>query len=119
MQSTGGQPSINGTNNSQNGLTIRQGFHQSYLQQLNGIEHLNIILFPNPSDGVFQFQIDQKSDVQFNYSITDTKGGLIGNGVAIGNEKVQINLSNYANGIYYLKIESSKGSGFFKISKTL
>ncbi len=119
MQSTGGQPAINGTHSLHNGLTIRQGFHQSYAQQLDGIEHLTIILFPNPSGGIFQFEIEQESDVQFKYSITDTKGSLIESGVAYGNEKVQVNMSNSANGIYYLKIVSSAGSGFFKISKTL
>jgi hypothetical protein len=60
-----GQPAITGTEKSQNGLIIRQGFQQSYSLPGVGIQDLNISLYPNPNNGEFLFRTDLKSDEQF------------------------------------------------------
>ena len=86
---------------------------------MSGIEDLTITLFPNPSNGVFHFYTDLDANIEFHYYITDTKGTLVNIGSAAGSQTVNINISHMANGIYYLNIVTSKGSGFFKISKTL
>jgi hypothetical protein len=119
LQSTVGQPAITGTEKSENGLIIRQGFQQSYSTPGSGMQNLNISLYPNPNNGEFLFRTDLNSDDQFQFYINDSFGRNIINGYGSGSNEVFVNMKNSENGVYFLTIKTTFGSGIFKISKTL
>jgi hypothetical protein len=119
LQSTIGQPAIIGTEKHLNGLVLRQGFQQSYSIDPAGMENLTITLFPNPNNGSFQFFTDLNSDTPYQFEITDARGRVILNGSAKGSEYNHLDIMQMANSIYYLNIRTTKGSGFFKIIKTI
>ena len=66
---------------------------------------LNIQIFPNPSSGVFNIQLDQNEPL--NYSIYTILGEEVSNGIVnIGN--TTLDLSQQANGIYYLILSNKE-----------
>ncbi|PSG90190.1 T9SS type A sorting domain-containing protein [Aurantibacter aestuarii] len=63
-------------------------------------------IYPNPSNGLFH--IKTSKSMRFNYAIYDVTGKLVlkENEVATKNNKYTINLSNYAQGLYFLNMTS-------------
>ena len=76
------------------------------IDELDALNHL--VVFPNPSAEVFNFNADQRL-IGMNYSITDNLGRLIKEGKIQDNE-TKISLAEFDRGIYFLNIfgESSK-----------
>ncbi len=62
-----------------------------------------IKLYPNPSKGEFVIEINNKS--VNTVVVTDLTGRVLVN-TTTQNEKTNIDLSNYANGVYYVKINT-------------
>lgn len=63
----------------------------------------NISVFPNPSNGQFQVILTERQE---NLYIHDISGKLLTTIPTLGQSVVNINLSNYATGIYLLKSDS-------------
>lgn len=65
---------------------------------------------PNPSSGIFN--ISTTKPLNFNYTISDVTGKLVLKeyNVNTTNNKYQINLANYSNGIYFLNITSDNST---------
>jgi hypothetical protein len=75
----------------------------------------NIRLFPNPtSDKVF---IEQSSLQVLAINIFDATGQLINQYSAISEQQQEIDLSNYANGIYFIQINTNQGITTKKVIK--
>ncbi len=62
-----------------------------------------IKLYPNPNNGEFVIEVNNKA--ANTVVVTDITGRVLLN-TASQNEKITINLSNYSNGVYYVKINT-------------
>ncbi|HQQ93856.1 MAG TPA: GEVED domain-containing protein [Bacteroidia bacterium] len=71
-------------------------------------------LYPNPTSGEFVVEIHNKTlnSVQ----VTDLTGRIVYNNSS-KNEKISIDLGNYANGVYYVKVSTDQGSEVIKVVK--
>ena len=73
---------------------------------------VGIIVYPNPSQGVFVVEIKQRMQV----SITDLSGSSVYKSqLAIGSHN--IDLSKYADGIYLLEAANENGSQVIRLIK--
>ena len=84
-------------------------YNCSQTLSINDLDFLNknINIYPNPSEGVFT--IKMKNILDFHYEIFDISGKLITNKIDVTVNSFEINLSKYAKGIYFLKLQSNKG----------
>ncbi|MBL4708548.1 MAG: T9SS type A sorting domain-containing protein [Flavobacteriales bacterium] len=63
-----------------------------------------ISIYPNPNEGLFTIDYLSKSDEPYRYKIYNISGQLILEGKGIG--KKQLDLTNYPDGVYSIKIRS-------------
>ena len=71
------------------------------------IGNVKIDLFPNPTKGKITFNFSSEIANTVNYTLLDATGKLIYQGdLAIQNKSASINLQNYPQGIYFLKLTS-------------
>ena len=82
------------------------------IDELDALNH--IVVFPNPSADVFNFNADQRV-IGMNYSISDNLGRIIKTGKIEENE-TKISLAEFDPGIYFLNI-SGQSSKIFKLIK--
>ena len=85
-------------------LNTKKVYYYS-LQELNPEggptdQHISII-FPNPSDGVFNFRYSKPASEALPYELLDSSGKVIRKGMLPRNTK-QIDLSGFATGTYFL-----------------
>jgi len=106
----------NGTSNQ-----LTQGFHQPDLR-FSIIEDLatemTLNLFPNPTNGLVSFEIKNNFDA-LNIAILDPAGRIIYTSSYAAQSVLQIDLSTFANGIYYMQVttESNQKIKTLKIEK--
>jgi hypothetical protein len=82
--------------------------------KLSGVESNNVRLFPNPTNGIFSIELN--NGVINSVEISD----LVGKIVYTTNpsiEKINLDMANLANGIYYVKIQSNNTFEVIKIVK--
>ena len=115
IQQTAGQPSATSHINKNDGSGIRQGFHQAFYAHPEYNE-LNALIFPNPNNGIFSFQVDLPNNEQFTYQLSDQSGRLLLNEKSIGNSLVPVELYQPTAGMYHLFITSGGRSSSFKIN---
>ncbi len=108
-----GQPAIV-TNEKNDGTGLRQGFLQPFTFTVESNE-LDVHLFPNPNQGEFAFQVNVENDAKFNYQLFDQSGKLIEFNSAVGNSLVPVKISNPAQGLYHLKVNTDSKTSSFKI----
>ena len=78
----------------------------------------NISIFPNPNYGYFTIKFSSLIAQDLRIKITNAIGEIVFIDKSenyIGEYKSQINLKDYANGIYFLEIETHKGTANNKI----
>jgi hypothetical protein len=66
----------------------------------------NYTVYPNPTNGTFT--INSMNNEGFSFTVYDTNGALIVSNTSV-NSDVQIDLSNYNNGLYLISVIDSKG----------
>jgi hypothetical protein len=67
----------------------------------------NVVVYPNPSNGILNISSLNKSN---NYTLTDMHGKTIHSfNNTSENSDFQVNLSSYANGVYFIRAESNSG----------
>jgi hypothetical protein len=115
IQQTAGQPSATSHINKNDGSGIRQGFHQAFYVQAEYNE-LNALIFPNPNNGTFSFQVDLINDEKFSYQLTDQTGRILINEQANGNTLVPVDINHPISGMYHLFIQSGTRASSFKIN---
>ena len=115
VQQTAGQPSAIEFEKSDDGSSIRQGFHQPYYYEIERND-LNVSIFPNPNNGQFSFQVAVEEGVAFDYQLMDQQGRLILKNAGAGNNLIEVNIEQPATGMYHLQIVSGGRSSSFKIN---
>jgi hypothetical protein len=76
---------------------------------LNGVS-----VYPNPTSGIITVEL--KNGLDKTIQVTDITGRVILSSGATA-DKFNVNMSNLAPGIYYVKIESNKSAGVVKVVK--
>ncbi len=103
-----GEPATFTLNNGTNLLT--QGFHQNDLL-ITQVENLDnsfgVNVFPNPTADFVQIQFDKATDNNV-IELFSVEGKLLLSETKNATTISQINMSNYANGTYLLKINKNK-----------
>ncbi len=77
---------------------------------INEVDFLNknISVFPNPSSGVFNIKLKSISNLKFD--IYDITGKVVMSKLNVLENNFKLDLSNYAKGIYFMKIQTDLGS---------
>lgn len=75
-----------------------------------------INIYPNPTNNYVNVDFG-KTDHSLNYSITTIDGKVIDQEKNMNAEKIKFDLSNYNNGIYFLKVNDFKSVHVYKIIK--
>jgi hypothetical protein len=83
---------------------------------INGITYTSggVKLYPNPTNG--SFVVEFKGNQNKHISIVDVTGRLILDSTS-KTENLTVNLSNYASGVYYVKIQSEDVNEVIKVVK--
>ncbi len=112
-----------------NGL-LTEGFHQPSLQvtrlppsevALHSLteEHLKISMAPNPVRDLLNIKIEHEKDLPIHLRLLDGNGRVILQQKALAPSQVELNLSKYASGLYFLQFHRQDGPAIetYKISK--
>lgn len=75
------------------------------------VDNMNntIIVYPNPSNGLINISFYSQADKKYSLSIHNVLGQILSNELITGtghNILIQKDMSSYANGIYYLRIQA-------------
>ncbi len=87
------------------------------LEELTEVVNLNV--YPNPNTGAFTLEINSASEINGKINITSVDGKLVyendisGNGLITKN----IDITDLANGIYYLQLQSNNSIKTYKLLK--
>lgn len=89
------------------------------VDECTGINKINasssgIKLYPNPNTGVFL--IESSSTAAKTVEVVDVTGRVISSSTSSA-DKITVNINNYANGIYYVKVQSENGVDVIKVVK--
>ncbi len=74
---------------------------------LNSVAALDMHIYPNPTDGIFNVQIHSTSDAEIKIVLSDIQGRVISvreDYVVNGVTEAQFDLSDFANGVYIVKV---------------
>jgi len=111
------------TTNSGTTGTVAQGVQQPYeISIIDGVEEANeialsTVVYPNPTTDLLTLKMGNYSVENLNYALTDINGKLLVLKKIAGAETT-IEMKNYANAIYFLKvIQGEKEVKSFKIVK--
>lgn len=94
-----------------------------YVNACVGVEELtdnmSVNVYPNPSTGKFTFELNTNIDVTGKLSVLTVDGRLVytTNIEGTGLISTEVNISNLASGIYYLKFESKDAFKTYKLLK--
>lgn len=82
-------------------------------------DNIGLNVYPNPNTGIFTLELSTSSDVDGILYITSIDGKLIYNDKISGNGLItkSINISDLADGIYYLRIETKSAVKTYKVLK--
>lgn len=80
---------------------------------------LKLNVYPNPTTGEFTLEVNATADITGNINITTVDGRLVYQKEVNGNTFLSqtINISDLANGIYYLQLETKTGVRTYKVLK--
>ena len=115
IQQSVGQPALITNDKLSNGMGLRQGFIQPIWYETESNE-LNVIIYPNPNQGDFSFQVNIEEDVTYDYEILDHQGKLVLVGKEFGNVLVNVSINNPARGMYHLNLKTEDKTSAFKIN---
>ncbi len=87
------------------------------IDELSGDLGLNV--YPNPNTGEFTFEINSSSEITGNISVMSIDGRIVLKDVVTGSGLItqKINISDLANGIYYLRLETKDAIRTYKVLK--
>ena len=81
------------------------------------LDKLNkVLLYPNPVNNVLTVDLSQTTPIK-QLILTDVSGRIVYQLDNITNSKLQINLANFSNGLYLLKLKTTTMSKTFKVIK--
>jgi hypothetical protein len=74
------------------------------------IESNNFIIYPNPNNGNFTVQFDNLLNENVNFEIFNIVGQLVYKKNLINATKHEVNLKEFSNGVYSIKITTTHSS---------
>jgi len=90
------------------------------VQNITGISQTtlenNVVIYPNPTTNILTVSFGNLTHIE-QLTLTDVQGKVIHQKNNINENRVQLNLSDYSNGIYLLKVQSDESSKTFKVTK--
>lgn len=98
---------------------VQQPFEISVIGSVppNQIINLNILAYPNPTKDLLLLEVDPQISNNSSYSLCDINGKVLNINV-LGSKETMINMSEYACGIYFIRIFNDKNEiKTFKIIK--
>jgi hypothetical protein len=100
-----------------NTTLLSQGFHRSnrLLYSDNGIQ---IVVYPNPNSGQFQFYTDLPAETSFQFQVIDITGRIIQMNSGKGKEVISVDISTCSSGTYILRIITPQSTANIKLEKT-
>jgi hypothetical protein len=112
MQYNIGEPMIE-TYNEANKPQMYLGFEQgSYsivgIEESRIVPNLELLLYPNPSNGQFYLQVDSEDLQNFKLAVNDQLGKLITQSNQLQEKTTLIDLRTFERGIYYVIVTNSK-----------
>ena len=117
LQETSGQGAPVSKTTTTNATLLSQGFHRS--NRLLYSEHgIQVIVYPNPNSGQFQFYTDLPSETSFQFQIIDISGRIIQLNSGKGQEIISVNISSCSSGTYILRIITPQSTANIKLEKT-
>jgi hypothetical protein len=122
VKQTIGQQSVSGNNSGE--MVVQQGFQQSYwekhLIKENNDDGIVITTFPNPFEGVINFQFSELIEKPISVSIYDIHGRLIFlESLSVIDNLITLELSELSNAEYLVRLSGEKINYFTKIIKKL
>ena len=82
-------------------------------KSLAGLEQMNkehFVMYPNPAKNVIHIENITSSSSQTNFVITDIQGKIVSNTTSNFEGKHSIDVSNFTNGVYFIKVENDNYS---------
>jgi Zn-dependent metalloprotease len=74
----------------------------------------SFIGFPNPAENMYTITSENKNTTDFSYKITNSIGSLISEGKILANHETKLDVSQFANGLYVVQIQSGNKIEFLK-----
>jgi hypothetical protein len=68
-----------------------------------------IALYPNPANSVISIAVPQSTTLPDSYTVYNSLGQVVGSGKIASNSQ-QLNISTYANGVYFVKLQGTNGA---------
>lgn len=96
---------------------IRQLLTELSVTTYTGSRKLDCVLFPNPGAGLFTLDYLAEHNDKLIVSVSDMAGRVLSSqdwAVTGGQNMLPLNLSTYAKGIYFVKVDSKEGSASIK-----
>lgn len=81
------------------------------------IENKNIMGYPNPTTGLFTVKSLMGDDIQ-NVSVFQLNGRLLSSNYFQGEKEFKVNLNEYPDGIYFIKVQTANSSSVIKTVKS-
>lgn len=85
----------------------------SGMNELN-VNTIDVSIMPNPHNGEFTIQFN--TTLAKTIEVFDAIGRLVITEIST-ETNVSINMANYANGLYYVKVKTTEGAGVYKVLK--
>lgn len=107
LDCTLGEPVTATLNNGTNMMS--QGFHQNdmLITAIDEVQNNDITLFPNPTSDVVQIQFAKANETNV-IELYTVEGKLISSQSVNSSIVSQVDMSNYSNGTYFLKIKNKE-----------
>ena len=119
VRQTIGQQSVSGTQS--NGITVQQGFQQSYWGKLIAeaqTNNVSVIAFPNPYTELINFQFSISIDVEVSVSVFDINGRLVySKSEKVVGTLLTLDLPQLSSAPYLVKLSSPQFNYLVKIIK--
>lgn len=80
---------------------------------------LGLNVYPNPNTGEFTFEISSSTEISGNISVMSIDGRVVYKDAVNGNGLISqtVNITDLANGIYYLRLETKEAIRTYKVLK--
>ena len=117
LQETSGQGAPVSKTTTTNTTLLSQGFHRSN-RLLYSDYGIQVVVYPNPNSGQFQFYTDLPSETSFQFQVIDISGRIIQLNSGKGQEIISVDISSCSSGTSILCIITPQSTANIKLEKT-
>lgn len=96
---------------------VRSLLKELNIKTVNGTEHLDLVLMPNPNTGSFTLDLQSGNTADYKVSVRDLNGRIVFTGewkTETGHNTYPIDLNGLAKGTYLVSVESNRGTTTIK-----